>query len=65
MKLAIPDMSCSHCKATVERTIIDLDSKADVIVNLDAKTAEVKTTAAPEAILTALKVEGYPARILA
>ena len=65
MKLAIPDMSCSHCKATVERTIIDLDSKADVIVNLDAKTAEVKTTAAPEAILTALKVEGYPARIVA
>jgi hypothetical protein len=49
----------------VERTIIDLDSKADVIVNLQSKTAEVKTTAAPEAILTALKVEGYPAKVVA
>ena len=24
MKLSIPDMSCGHCKASVERTIIDL-----------------------------------------
>lgn len=64
MKLAIPDMSCSHCKATVERTIVDLDSNADVIVDLDAKTASVTTTAAPEAILTALKAEGYPATIV-
>ncbi len=64
MKLSIPDMSCGHCKAVVERTIIDLDSNADVIVDLGAKTAEVKTTAAPEAILTALKAEGYPAKIL-
>lgn len=64
MKLAIPDMSCGHCKATVERTIIDLDSGADVIVDLDAKTADVKTTAAPQAILTALKAEGYPATVI-
>lgn len=64
MKLAIPDMSCSHCKATVERTIIDLDSKADVVVNLGTRTAEVKTTAAPIAILTALKIEGYPAEVI-
>lgn len=64
MKFSIPDMSCGHCKAVVERTIIDLDSNADVIVDLGAKTAEVKTTAAAEAILAALKAEGYPAEIL-
>ncbi|MCU9849799.1 heavy-metal-associated domain-containing protein [Defluviimonas sp. WL0024] len=64
MKFLIPDMSCGHCKAVVERTIIDLDSNADVVVNVAAKTAEVKTTSAPEAILTALKAEGYPAKLV-
>lgn len=61
MKLSIPDMTCGHCKAVVERTIIDLDSNADVVVDIAAHTAEIATTAAPEAILTALKAEGYPA----
>jgi copper chaperone len=64
MKLAIPDMTCAHCKATVERTIIDLDSGADVAVDLGAKTATVKTTAPAEAIVNALAAEGYPARLL-
>ncbi len=64
MRLSIPDMSCDHCKAAVERTVIDIDSRADVIVNLSRKTAEVKTTAAPEAITAALKAAGYPATIL-
>ena len=65
MKLSIPDMTCGHCKAVVERTIIDLDSKADVVVDFAAHTAEVATTATPEAILTALKAEGYPAERIA
>ena len=61
MKFSIPDMTCGHCKAIVERTIIDLDSKADVVVDLQKHTAEVKTTAAAEAIMSALKSEGYQA----
>ncbi|MEZ5777991.1 MAG: heavy-metal-associated domain-containing protein [Paracoccaceae bacterium] len=64
MKLSIPDMSCEHCKATVERTVIDLDSRADVVVDLKSRTAEIRTTAAPQAILTALEAEGYPAKLL-
>lgn len=63
MKLSIPDMSCAHCKATVERAIIELDSRADVAVDLARKTAEVRTTAPAEAILNALKAEGYPATV--
>lgn len=61
MKLSIPDMTCGHCKAVVERTIIDLDSGADVVVDLQRHTADVKTTAAAEAIISALTSEGYPA----
>lgn len=65
MKFSIPDMTCGHCKAVVERTIIDLDSKADVVVDIAAHTVEVATTAAPEAVLTALEAEGYPAKRIA
>ena len=61
MKFSIPDMTCGHCKAVVERTIIDLDSNASVVVNLGAHTAEVKTTVPAEAIIGALKPEGYSA----
>jgi copper chaperone len=56
-------MTCGHCKATVERTIIDIDSGADVTVDLASHTATVKTTAPAEAILNALKAEGYPAML--
>lgn len=61
MKFSIPDMTCSHCQAVVERTIIDLDSKANVVVNLGAHTAQVETTVPAEAIIGALKAEGYSA----
>ena len=64
MKFAIPDMTCAHCKAAVERTIIDIDSGADVAVDLGAKTATVRTTAPVEAIVNALAAEGYPARLV-
>ncbi len=65
MKLSIPDMTGEESKATVERAIIDIDSAADVIVDLDAKTAEVRTTAAEGAILNALRAGGYPAAVVA
>ncbi len=62
MLLSIPDMSCDHCKATVERTIIDIDSLADVVVSLSRRQVKVTTTAAPESILVALEAAGYPAK---
>ena len=61
MKLSIPDMSCGHCKAVVEKTIASQDPAARVVVDLGTKTAEVTSTAALEAILAALAAEGYPA----
>ena len=61
MKLSIPDMTCGHCKATVERTIIDLDSTADVVVDLGAHTVQVETKTPADMVLKALAAEGYPA----
>ena len=61
MKLSIPDMTCAHCKSVVERTVIDLDSEADVVINLENHTARITTSALPEAVITALKSQGYAA----
>lgn len=63
MKLSIPDMSCGHCKAVVERTIAAQDAGAKVAVDLEAHTAVVESAAAPEAILKALADQGYPATV--
>lgn len=63
MRLSIPDMSCGHCKAAVERAVSAADPAAVVVVDLEAHSAEV-TTAAPLAkILAALDAEGYPATL--
>ncbi|WP_284163499.1 heavy-metal-associated domain-containing protein [Frigidibacter sp. SD6-1] len=61
MKLSIPDMSCGHCRATVEKTIAALDPTAKVAVDLGSRTALVTSGAPAEAVLAALKAEGYPA----
>ena len=33
-RLSIPDMTCGHCKATVEKTVTGLDPAAKVAVDL-------------------------------
>lgn len=65
MKLSVPDMSCGHCKATVEKAIAAVDQSARVEVDLTTRTVDVTGTAATEALLKALAEEGYPATVAA
>ena len=60
----IPDMTCGHCKETVEKTILELDGSAKVTVDLDTHNVDVETQTAPDAIVTALKTAGYQAQPL-
>ncbi len=62
MKLSIPDMSCGHCKAVVEKTVAA--QGAQVTVDLSARTADVAGAAKSDALLAALAAEGYPATII-
>ncbi len=59
--LSIPDMSCGHCKATIEKAIKILDPAATLDFDMVARTVTVQTGAGPEAIQTALGDVGYPA----
>ncbi len=61
LTLSVPDMSCGHCKAAVERTIATQDAQARVVVDLSSRTVAVESAAPAEALMKALADEGYPA----
>jgi copper chaperone len=60
-KLHIPDMSCGHCKATVDKTIRTLDPKADVAFDMAARQVTLNSSADTTKVQTALNAAGYPA----
>jgi copper chaperone len=57
---SVPDMSCGHCAAAIEKAVRRLDGTATVRCDLGAKTVTVESAAAPEAVLATLAAEGYP-----
>jgi copper chaperone len=57
----IPDMTCGHCKATVERTVKALDASASLSFDMAAQQVQIDTAADKAALLAALAAEGYPA----
>jgi copper chaperone len=60
LELKIPDMSCSHCVATVSKTLKTLDADATVHVNLETKSVRIASAATEAAITQALTEAGYP-----
>lgn len=60
----IPDMTCGHCKATVEKTILELDGAAKVTIDLDTHNVDVDTQTATGTLVTALKTAGYEANLI-
>lgn len=64
-KFSVPDMTCGHCKATVEKAIWGLDAGAGIEVDLEQHVLAVNsTTAGEQPILSALKEAGYEATVL-
>jgi copper chaperone len=61
MKFNVPDMSCGHCKASVETAIRSVDESATIDVDLTAKTVDVISAASAADLATALASKGFPA----
>lgn len=60
--LKVPDMTCGHCKATIETAIHALDQSVAISVDLAAHTVKLGAAKVPtEAIVAALKAAGYEA----
>ncbi len=62
MRLNVENMTCGHCRATVEKAIAAVDPDAAVTVDLPGRTVDVRSDAAPEALMGAIRAEGYDVR---
>lgn len=60
-KLSIPDMSCGHCTATIEKTIKALDPAALLEFDMPCRTVTVQSSVEVDALRVALKAVGYEA----
>lgn len=61
--LSVPDMSCGHCKASVEAALAALAGMAPVEVDLTARQVRIAGPAATA--LAALDAIGFPATEIA
>jgi copper chaperone len=57
----IPDMSCGHCKATVEKTITALDPQAHINFDMQARQIALDCALSNAKVQAALAEAGYPA----
>ncbi|RBO51559.1 copper chaperone [Rhodovulum sp. BSW8] len=61
MNFSVPDMTCGHCTAAIEKAIRQRDPSAEISCDLGTHTVETKT-ALPEAeIAAAIEDAGYSA----
>lgn len=61
--LSVPDMSCGHCRATVEAALGALPQVDEVKVDLGSRRIEVTGPAPAAELLQALQAAGYPATV--
>lgn len=60
-RYSVPEMSCGHCIATIERQIKSADSAAVVACDLSDRTVTVTSTLTADALLAAFREAGYEA----
>ena len=61
INLSIPEMSCGHCKATIEKTIKAIDPAATLDFDMAARTVAIKSATPLDPMRAALKTAGYDA----
>lgn len=64
MKFNVPDMSCGHCTAAIDKAVKAADAGADLEFDLDAHTVTVESSLDEAALAAILEKEGYPATAL-
>ena len=62
LTLNVPDISCGHCKASIEGAVGELDGVAKVEVSISDRTVDVDfddSSVAGDAIVEAIEAVGY------
>jgi len=60
--LSVPDISCGHCKSSIEGAVAPMDGVAKALVSIDDRTVEVEYEPADvdlSLIVTAIEDQGY------
>jgi len=60
--LSVPDMSCGHCRASIDAALTPLGGKASF--DMEQRRVTVAGTVQPEAAIAALDAIGFPAEAL-
>ena len=58
---SIPEMTCGHCKKTVEEAIQRLDGDFKIEIDLESHIAAVSGAIETDAVIAVLKDAGYEA----
>ncbi len=58
---SIPDITCGHCKQTVQTVLEVQEGQARIDVDLETREIDLEISATVEQILAALKAAGYEA----
>jgi len=60
-RFAVPEMSCGHCTAAIEKSIKSIDSTAQVSCDLDDRQVSVDSVLDADALAEAIRQAGYEA----
>ncbi len=60
---SVPDMSCGHCKAAIEKAIGGADSTSKIEFDMDARKIDVASKLPVEELTALLEKEGYPSTV--
>ncbi len=63
-RLSVPDMSCNHCKASVETALSALPDSGTITVDLAQGAVTVSGTAPAALLISALATIGFPAQVI-
>ena len=63
-KFTVPEMSCGHCTAAIEKEIKGADQAAEVICDLSDHSVAVQSSLGTDAILAVIKEAGYDAALI-
>ena len=55
----VPDISCDHCKRTIEEAVSAVSEVDSVVVTVDRRVVEVAGGASDDAVITAIQLAGY------
>ncbi|WP_138469228.1 heavy-metal-associated domain-containing protein [Poseidonocella sp. HB161398] len=61
MKYSVPDMSCGHCRASIEKAVRAADPAAELAFDQEQRSVEIGSALEAPAVVAVLAEAGYAA----